>query len=54
MKTVKKHRMSYERTKALAGFLFILPWVIGFVFIVAKSLALIVAKIHERFLTHLA
>jgi ABC-type sugar transport system permease subunit len=38
MKTVKKHRMSYERTKALAGFLFILPWVIGFVFIIAKSL----------------
>lgn len=34
-----KKRRSYERRGALAGFLFILPWFIGFVFFFAKPFA---------------
>jgi len=33
-----KQPIPYERKKSIAGFLFVLPWLLGFVFIVARPL----------------
>lgn len=38
MKRLTGRKMSYERYKSFAGFLFILPWLLGFVFIVLRAL----------------
>lgn len=34
----KENRIPYEKKKSIAGFLFILPWLLGFIFIVARPL----------------
>ena len=33
-----KNPIPYERKKSIAGFLFVLPWLLGFIFVVAKPL----------------
>ncbi len=38
MKTLIRKKMSYETKKSFAGFLFILPWLLGFVFIIVRAL----------------
>lgn len=38
MSKLKKKRSGYETKKAWAGFLFVLPWLLGFIFIVVRAL----------------
>ncbi len=38
MKKLTRRKMGYEAKKSFAGFLFILPWLLGFVFIIVRAL----------------